>query len=77
MDEELVGWSHPGSSGQCSHIPMYISDKWCLSGVSTGNRTDDAFITGNGSGIEHSLSKFAGYTKLSGAVATPEVWDAV
>ena len=36
MDQELVGWLHPESSGQQLNVQMEIGDKGCPSGVPTG-----------------------------------------
>lgn len=76
MGKKLVGWSHLQASGQQLSVPMYTSDRWCLSGVHTGTSVTVIFINDIDEGVECILSKSAGDTKLSSPFNTPEGQDA-
>ena len=45
MDQELVGWLHPESSGQQLNVQMEIGDKWCPSGFILGPVLLSIFIS--------------------------------
>ena len=77
VDEVFILLSHPDGSGQWPNVQMEISDECCPSGVCIGTSTVNMFINGTDSVIENTLDKFSDDTKLSGAVDTPEGWDAI
>jgi len=37
VDKELAGWSHSRSCSQWLDDQVEASDKWCFTGVGTGN----------------------------------------
>lgn len=73
MGKELAGWLHPKSRGKKSNAWVDIRDAWYPSGSTLFN-----IFTGNiKSGIEYTLSKCSGDTKLRGAVDTFAGRDAI
>ncbi|KAJ7409038.1 rna-directed dna polymerase from mobile element jockey-like [Willisornis vidua] len=75
VNKELDGWSVSKCSSQQFSVWVEISEEWCPSGVHTG--TSMIFFKDMGSGIECSLNKFAGDTKLCGTVNTLEGRDII
>jgi len=76
VGEELVGWSHPESSGQWLSVQMEISDTCCSLGVCIGT-SSVSYLRQCHSRIECTLSKLADDTKLSAAVNRPKGQDAI
>ena len=67
----------PESGGQWLYVQVEAGDEWCPSGVCPGTGTVYIFTNDIDSGIECTLSKFAGDTKLSGRVDTTERRDVI
>jgi len=72
----MSGWSHSKNYHQWLGVQVETRDEWHSSGVSTGTGTN-IFISDMDNGIECTLSKFAGDTKLCGAVNMLERRDAI
>ena len=68
LDKELAGWSHSESCGQQLNIQVEAGDEWHSQGSVLRVVLLNIFAGNMNSGIERTLSKFAYYTKLSGAV---------
>ncbi|PKU42766.1 rna-directed dna polymerase from mobile element jockey-like [Limosa lapponica baueri] len=76
FDGWTVWWMRNWLDGCIQKVVVIISMsgwRFVTSGVPQGN----TFISDIDSGIKCTLSKFAGDTKLSGAVNMPEGWDAI
>lgn len=67
MDEKLAGCFDVERSGNQLNVWMEISDEWCPTEIYTGPGLIIAFIN-----YIVGSSKFAGDSKMSGAIDTPE-----
>lgn len=68
LDKELAAGSHSESCSHQLNVQMEMGDEWHSLESVLGLVLLNSFAGDINSGIECTLSKLAGYTKLSGAI---------
>lgn len=68
----LFGWQQPEGCGQCLHVQVEASDKWCPQQSILGPVLLVISLNDSCGGTECSLSSFSDDTNLSGAVDMTE-----